>query len=335
MDLAAISKSAAESAITEASFVLGRVLQYDADFGCYECAWLDKSVADNIDTLMKHIDIKRQMAGAEYVNVHITLGMKGGREQMATVKPYQEQRGKRDPLLTERVAALRNFLANYDTDIVTPVANLLQEADDSLTQLQVLRIRDYGVQSSVIMSGDKDLWMVDGLHCDQKTGRMYTVKGYGKTEYRDVGNVKPKLIGEGTSWFWHQMLHGDTADNIAGLPTLTAKLLNRYLPTKKFNPKRKDAPCGEAKSTAILNGVTNDVEACKRVLEAYSGIYPNAKTMMIESAFLLWMRRTENPKDCVDFLNESGLHCAMSINQNLRLKEFDRLSAIQIEASNE
>ena len=140
MDLAAISKSAAESAITEATFVLGRVLQYDADFGCYECAWLDKSVADNIDTLMKHIEIKRQMAGAEYVNVHITLGMKGGREQIATVKPYQEQRGNRDPLLTERVAALRNFLANYDTDIVTPVANLLQEADDSLTQLQVLRI---------------------------------------------------------------------------------------------------------------------------------------------------------------------------------------------------
>jgi hypothetical protein len=131
------------------------------------------------------------------------------------------------------------------------------------------------------------------------------------------------------------MLHGDTADNIAGLPTLTAKLLNRYLPTKKFNPKRKDAPCGEAKSTAILNGVTNDVEACKRVLEAYSGVYPNAKEMMIESAFLLWMRRTEYTKDCVDFLNESGLHCAMSANQNLRLKEFDRLSAIQIEASKE
>ena len=303
MDLAAISKSAAESAITEATFVLGRVLQYDADFGCYECAWLDKSVADNIDTLIKHIDIKRQMAGAEYVNVHITLGMKGGREQIATVKPYQEQRGNRDPLLVERVAALRNFLANYDTDVVTPVANLLQEADDSLTQLQVLRIRDYGVQSSVIMSGDKDLWMVDGLHCDQKTGRMYTVKGYGKTEYRDVGNVKPKLVGEGTSWFWHQMLHGDT--------------------------------CGEAKSTAILNGVTNDVEACKRVLEAYSGVYPNAKEMMIESAFLLWMRRTEYTKDCVDFLNESGLHCAMSANQNLRLKEFDRLAAIQIEASKE
>ena len=335
MDLAAISKSAAESAINEASFVLGRVLQYDADFGCYECAWLDKTVEDNIQNLIKHIDVKRQMAGAEFVNVHITLGMKGGREQIATIKPYQEQRGNRDPLLTARVGKLRNFLANYSTNIVTPVVNLLQEADDSLSQMQLVKIKEYGLQSSVIMSGDKDLWMVDGLHCDQKTGNMYTVDGYGKTEYREVGNVKPKLVGEGTSWFWHQMLHGDTADNIAGLPTLSGRLLNKYLPTKKFNAKRKPAPCGEAKSTAILSGVTNDRDAVRRIYEAYNDLYPNPVEMIVEQAFLLWMRRVDDVRDCVLFLRESGLRCDFSPAQQKRLTEFARLSKIQIEASEE
>ncbi len=335
LDLAAISASAAESAAVENAFVTGRVLQYDADFGCYECAWLDDSIESNIDTLKKHIEVKRKMAGAEFVNVHITLGMKGGREQLATIKPYQEQRAGKNLEIKERVAILRNFLANYTSDTVKPIVNLLQEADDSLTQLQERSIKAYGVKSSVIMSGDKDLWMSQGLHCDQKTGRMYLVKGYGKTEYRDVGNTKPKLVGEGTSWFWHQMLHGDTADNIVGLTTLSGRLLNKYLPTKKYNAKRKPASCGEAKSTAILKGVTNDKEAAKRVLEAYQGTYYNAVEMMVEQAFLLWMRRTSDVADCVHFLNESGIKCDFSPAQKERLKEFKRLALIQIQASEE
>ena len=335
LDLAAISKSAAESAAVENAFVVGRVLQYDADFGCYECAWLDDSIESNIDTLKKHIEVKRKMAGAEFVNVHITLGMKGGRDQIATVKPYQEQRAGKNLEIKERVAILRNFLANYTSDTSKPIVNLLQEADDSLTQLQERSIKAHGVKSSVIMSGDKDLWMSQGLHCDQKTGRMYLVNGYGKTEYRDVGNTKPKLVGEGTSWFWHQMLHGDTADNIAGLPTLSGKLLNKYLPTKKYNAKRNAASCGEAKSTAILKGVTNDREAAKRVLEAYQGTYTNAVEMMVEQAFLLWMRRTSDVADCVHFLNESGIKCDFSPAQKERLKEFKRLAVIQIKASEE
>lgn len=336
LDLAAISNAAAESAPMENAFVKGRVLQYDADFGCYECAWLEESIANNIETLQKHIEVKRKMAGAEFVNVHITLGMKGGRDQMATVKPYQEQRAGKNLEIKERVAILRNFLANYSNDVTTPIVNRLQEADDSLTQMQIASIQKHSsFQYSVIMSGDKDLWMSEGLHCDQKTGRMYEVAGYGKTEYRDVGNKHPKLVGEGTSWFWHQMLHGDTADNIVGLPMLSGRLLNKYLPTKKYNAKRKPASCGEAKSTAILNGVTNDREACNRVFEAYKDHWPNATEMLVEQAFLLWMRRTSNIGDCVEFLNESGLICDFSPAQKKRLQEFKRLAKIQIQASEE
>ena len=80
---------------------------------------------------------------------------------------------------------------------------------------------------------------------------------------------------------------------------------------------------------------TNDLEAAKRVLEAYQGTYTNAVEMMVEQAFLLWMRRTSDVADCVHFLNESGIKCDFSPAQKERLKEFKRLALIQIKASKE
>ena len=319
--------------IIEAVFQKDRVLQYDADFACYECAWTDKTVAENIRSLQGHIEVKRLQAGAEFVNTHITVGMKGGRNEMATVKPYQEKRNEGNLERRARANKLRNFLANYKSEKVTPVVNMLQEADDSLTQMQEARIKSHGIDSSVIMSGDKDLWMSMGWHCDPKNGRMYLVDGYGHTEYRDVGNKEDKLVGEGTSWFWHQLLMGDGVDNIAGLESLSGELLNRYLPTKKYNAKRKPAACGEAKAVAILNGVTSDKEAAKRVLEAYVEHYSfTAKERLVEQAFLLWMRRTSNIGDCLVFLNSVGIKCQFSPPQRRALQKFKERAIVQIAA---
>lgn len=223
--LTKIGEAAAKSDSAKRPTVAGRVLQYDADFGCYECAHLDETVAENFTHLKKHVLIKQALAGAERVNVHLTLGLKGGRDQIATVKPYQEQRSGKNEDVKVRVRELRCLLANYVTDSITPIANLYTEADDTLTAYQLADI-----ENSVIMSGDKDLWMVDGMHCDQKTGRMYKVEGYGETSFKEVGNLHPKLVGTGKSWFWHQMLMGDSADNIAGLPKLSGRLANEYLP---------------------------------------------------------------------------------------------------------
>lgn len=332
MDLAAIGVNAAKSDVTTTPLHKGRVLQADADFFAYECARLEESVNENFHVLKQHLEVKRKMAGAEFINVHLTLGLKGGRDQIATVKPYQENRsGSRDPLLQARVRELRVLMANYRNEFTTPVVNLLQEADDSLTQYQVRQIALAGVDSSVIMSGDKDLWMVEGLHCDPKTARMYTVKGYGKCEYKDVGNKEPKLVGAGTSWFWHQMIMGDTADNIAGLPKLSGRLANRYLPTKKIDPQRKAVACGEAKAVAILKDVTNDKEAAKRVFECYEGYYGGeAMAMLFESAFLLWMRRTSAVLDVLDYLRSVDLPYTINVDQKTRLKRFKELAKLQI-----
>ena len=71
------------------------------------------------------------------------------------------------------------------------------------------------------------------------------------------------------------------------------------------------------------------------MFEAYKGYWPNATEMLVEQAFLLWMRRTDRVDDVLEFLNASGLMCEFSPAQKERLREFKRLAVIQIQASEE
>jgi len=220
------------------------------------------------------------------------------------------------------------MLAGHKTKILTPIVNLYKEADDSLTEYQLRQIEEHGYNSSIIGSGDKDLWMVHGLHSNQKTGEIWKGDGYGKTEYKEVGNVKPKLIGKGKSWFFHQMVMGDKADNIPGLPTLSGRLMNKYLPTKTRNPNRKAAACGEAKAVAMLKGVTTEVEAFSRVFEAYQDHYGSvgvATERFMEQAYLLWMQRDSKLLDVQTYFNELGFNVKFSNQQKAQLKQYVEL----------
>jgi hypothetical protein len=333
MDLKRIGEAAAQSDSTQRPIDKNLVLQLDADFACYECANTDESVNQNIKNLKSRVRHLGALAGAGHINVHITLGMKGGRSEMATVKPYQENRAGVNDERKARVHLLREALANWATETITPVPSTLQEADDALAQHQIARIESHGVASSAIMSGDKDLWMVKGRHCDAKSGAYYEVSGFGKTEYREVGNLKPKLVGEGTSWFWHQMLMGDTADNIAGLPQLSGRLMDIYVPRKAKKPARKPAQCGEAKAVAVLKGLKTDALCARAVLACYQEHYGKAlgMEMLVESAFLLWMRRTTSLRDCIVFLNASGLQCDFTARQLMRLRKYIHMAKIQQE----
>lgn len=334
MDYSAIANVAKAEAPVVRTVVKGRVLQDDTDFHCYAAAHVDEPPAKNFKHLLNIIESKRILAGAEYVNCHLTLGLKSGRAQMATVLPYQESRSNRDPAIGERVKLLRNMLANHKTKILTPIVNLYKEADDSLTAYQLKQIEEHGYNSSIIGSGDKDLWMVHGLHSDQKTGEIWKGDGYGTTKYREVGNTKPKLVGRGTSWFFHQMVMGDKADNIPGLPMLSSELMNRYLPTKKYNPNRKAAACGEAKAVAMLKDVTTNAEAVHRVYDGYCHHYgPRAEEMFMEQAYLLWMQRDSKLLDVEVFLEEIGAPLKFSKEQKQRLKKYVQLCKIQGEVN--
>jgi len=319
MDFNKLGSQAAKSDTTTRKVVQGRVLQYDSDFACYEVADLDKPVSHNFKCLLDHIEMKRALSGSEHVNCHVTLGTKSGREAMATVKPYQENRDPDAPIKV-RVRELRQMLANYSSDIITPIYDLNYEADDIIVRKQHEAIKASGWESSVIMSGDKDLWMGQGWHCDAKTGRMWLVKGYGKTEYREVGNVKPKLVGEGHSWFWHQMIMGDKADNIPGLPKITNNMLDKYQPLKSGKPRKQGSTaCGEAKAVEVLKGVTGNKEAAQRVYELYWEYYGGqASSMFFEQAYLLWMQRNDNPWDVLNFLHDS---CGLKIEPSDRQKK--------------
>ena len=305
MDFRKLGAAAATSQFTP-KIVKGRVCQADADVFAYDCADLDTSEASNWEKLKKWIEQVRISSQAEFINLHLTMGLKGGRHEMATVKAYQAGRSDRDPAKQARVWALRERMVGYTTHNTRGVAWYHQEADDGMAQYQIASIREGGVQKSIIFSADKDLWMVEGLHCNVKTYEVTNVRSFGTAVYKDVGNVKPKLIGEGVCWFWHQMIMGDKADDIPGLPMLSGRLAEIYLPLKKPNANRKALACGEAKAVAILKGVRSHKVAYQRVAEAYADHYGATwQAMLFEQAFLLWMRRVDDELDVLKYLEKT------------------------------
>ena len=281
--------------------VSGRILHCDADFLAYQSghAWESETPEESISDLKIRIEDLRNLALAEVIVLHLTLGTKGGRHEIARVKEYQGHR-KKDDGLRARVTLLRQYMAKMFTSETIPHAQYDQEADDSLCQA----MWDYKVNPAgtppVLWSIDKDLKMVGGLHLNNDNGEIYQRPwGYGHT-YLDRTKSAPKINGNGTSFFWHQLLQGDSVDGIPGLPKL---------------PNGK--PCGAVGVTNYLEMATNDKEALDLVWDAYSAHYVDgffftawdgeqesfktAKDMLLEQARLLWMRR-ERGQDVLDFL---------------------------------
>lgn len=309
MDFNAIAEQVDQTSEVGA-IISNRTLQADVDFFCHAVAYTENSIESNYKALLRKVEHARKVSRSGAVNIHITLGLKGGRNEIATVQPYQDNRKKDpNPARTERVKQLRAKLAFDKTlpSYMKVIADMTQEADDTLRQYQESSIRDNGLESTILISGDKDLWFSNGYHCDPDTGRVWLVDGYGKCSYQDVGNEKPKLIGVGTSFFWHQMIMGDKVDGIPGLPKLSGRLANVYIPTKKLNPNRPALACGEAKAVAMLKDVTTDAEALRRVEEAYYDHYgAEYKERIVEQAYLLWIRATNKVTEVIDMLNTHG-----------------------------
>lgn len=309
-NFAAMGKQAAKTDSMERTTVNNRVLQHDTDFACYRVAAnMEETIEQCIKRVLTIVNSRRRQAGAAFVNMHLTVGLKSGRKEMATVMPYQEKRNKQDnPELSYRVEQIRAGLASECSSTHKAIVSHLIEADDNLRMHQLQQIAKHGVESSIMDSGDKDLWFTEGWHMSDE-GRFYLVDGYGKTEFREVGNTKPKMVGEGTSWFWHQMIMGDAVDNIPGLPRIDNQTLDEYFPLKSGKRRKDgDGACGQAKAYDILRGCTTDVQAMNEVMRVYHTYYSkrdyNWTEMFVEQAFLLWIRRTNKLTDVLDFLNE-------------------------------
>jgi hypothetical protein len=279
--------------------VEGRVLNKDADFTAYQAAGSSDTKAGVIQKIKESLSTSMELAGATDYHLHLTASdsNKAGRYKMATVQPYQEKRqGVEKPELLD-------FAKSYMAKNMKCTLWSDREADDGLAKMQTDYIADGKRNLIVLDSADKDLRMVQGLHLCPETAKIVDVKGYGACWY---DSAKGKVLGWGTSFFWHQVLMGDYADSIPGLPAYGEELSVKYWPTKditelkrrlKWNTmpsgkeltaKQRDAaehklhlliqkvkqkPSGAKAAFDYLSRCTNDAEAYKQVCLAYQSYY--------------------------------------------------------------
>lgn len=314
--------------------VSGRVAHIDADFIAYQVAYKeDHTWEEMIHNLEVSIETQKNLCGAEYAVLHLTASgsTKAGRYSAALLREYQATR--QDKVKPPKLEDVRRYMrdemrARYWRD---------READDGMAQANVEAIREGRRLLSVICSADKDLRMVPGLHLDPKSLCIVDTDAFGSIWLDDSGSSK-KVLGWGTKFFWAQMLMGDTADNISGLPAVCPPALNFFKPTtqtiqwhqqaeagcEKSKQKllaRKPASCGPVMTADILYGCHNDKECFRMVWDlyklygehvgfvSYKGEPITPKQAFLSEGKLLWMQREHGINDFINFLKTEVL-CA-------------------------
>ena len=146
-------------------------------------------------------------------------------------------------------------------------------------------------ENTVIQTQDKDMRMLPGWHLTWDDRQItYVAPGVYDHKFNDKQY--------GTKWFWLQMLHGDSADNIPGLPKYQSGYDNQGQP--------KFALCGEVTAGKILAKATSDQQAFDIVAVKYHEFYGylDYGYQFLEQAVLRWMRRGYNAPvfDVLDWL---------------------------------
>lgn len=140
--------------------------------------------------------------------------------------------------------ALREHLINdYQANIADG-----QEADDAMA-IKATKIGD----DAIICTIDKDLDMIPGWHFNWVQGRKY-----------NISNI------EACRSFYHQLLEGDSTDNIKGCPKI-----------------------GKIKAQRILEGCQNEKELMEAVVNCYTNAFPENEwaDRLLHAAKLLWIRK--------------------------------------------
>lgn len=293
-EAAASAAEASPQVVAPVAVVPGRVLHIDGDLLAYwasgnedtDAGVARRVAADKVAAMAYH-------AGAEAVVLHLTSASssKGDRFIISTVRPYQGNRkGASRP---KNWAYLRSWMESYVGPLMRVKLWFTREADDGMAYAAC-----WSPEHSVIATKDKDMRMLPGWHMNWDTMALHYVP---KGTFDLVHDGKQY----GHKWFWLQMLHGDAADNIPGLPRLGNKR------------------CGPATAAALLEGSTDNDHAFDIVSDAYASCYAEDwQDAMLEQALLLWLRTDRDATfgDVYDMLPPSHFDIAMQ-RIKLRVKE--------------
>lgn len=320
--------------------VPGRVVQIDADFLAYQVSYeykddVPKTVEDMQHNSWEAVEHIRKLAGAQEAALHLTPedSTKGNRFKLAILKQYQGNRVDREKPV--HLHTVRTWMHHE----LGAIMYRRCEADDGMAMAQHDAHCAGEGEQSIIATKDKDLRMCHGWHMDWETGNFIHADGFGSIELVQKGKTK-KLIGLGSKFFWAQLLMGDPADNISGLPCVHPKVLNRIDQTadvikamavlkdpeatpkqiakaEKAMAERKPKKCGPAMAHKILEHVKDDkraFELMKRLFELSAEVEPfrhwetgkevHWKEVLLSEMKLLWMRRAHNENDVIDWLKE-------------------------------
>lgn len=285
----AIAAAASASPMASGSVPIlpSRILLVDADGLAYYCAGNDDtSPGEARANLLNKVAAAQRITGAGEVRLLTTASgsHKGHRYAIARVKPYQGQRAN-----NRRPANWRYLRDLLESNTIGPPVELTTTAEaDDLFAWYAYNYPD----DCVIYTQDKDMRMLPGLHLDWVSHRTHRVeyslnwcrqetRAHNVTPYSSTFNDKQY----GPVWFWHQMLHGDAADYIPGLP--------------KYVIDGKAKPVGEVTAGKLLAGVPSYEAAAAALYESYYG--ERWLVEMLEQACLLWLRRVPDKwDDCLD-----------------------------------
>ncbi len=222
-----------------------------------EC-WADEPsilFLTNDSTLNRMWNRQRKQQGLEPVEYKPNF-----RIDVAKSKPYKGQRKQEKPFHRENIRAY--MLDNYDVRVANGM-----EADDLLAieQTQAPPL------TTIICTRDKDLRMVEGMHFGWPCGKQLQ---FGPKRVDKIGELhydegKNKLTGEGSKFFYAQLITGDSVDNIPGLPRGGPRL-----------------------AYELLEGKSSESDMFRAVAERYADKLGDGwETYFREQVDLLWMCR--------------------------------------------
>jgi 5'-3' exonuclease len=149
-------------------------------------------------------------------------------------------------------------------DVVAILATRINALNNELNGLDIKPI-----PRTIIASIDKDLLQVNSFHYNLKSHDLVLVSD--ETSELDLTSKK-KLKGSGYKLLYAQMLMGDSADNIPGLP--------KYGPVKAYN---------------LINDCVDRDECKKVVMEEYEKVHgENAIKNLQETFSLVYILRNSN-----------------------------------------